>query len=134
MSQVCPLLKTLQVSIENIYFLSHEVIMSLLSETIQWQPWRARSCENSQRPWKQVMDCREQGWLVGEHTTAKCGRTHSLCSWLVARRKREPRVCACRCQSGHWITLVLFLFMTIATGVGQGMSQVVKRREEHGRV
>ena len=47
---------------------------SFLSETIQWQPWRARSCENSQKPWKQVMDCREQGWLLGEHTTARCGR------------------------------------------------------------
>lgn len=56
------------------FFLSHEVTLSFLSEASRWQAWRPRSCESSQRPWKQVMDCREQGRLVGEHTAAEYGR------------------------------------------------------------
>lgn len=56
---------------------------------------------------------------------------------LVAGGQEEDRawdLCP-QMLSGHRITLVVFPSMTATTGVeGQGMLQVVKRREEHRRV
>jgi len=55
---------------------------------------------------------------------------------VAGGREEEGAQALClQTQSGHQITLVMFPLMIVATGVeGQGMAQVVKRREGQGRV